>query len=704
MGVNSITPSLNHLLRNKIHNPESLAATAKALTNKINAYLDAGRLRKAVSVLFASAVQVPYPLYARLFQLCSSARAIVEARKVESHLVTNSPTPPVFLLNRAIEAYGKCGCLNDARGLFDEMPCRDGGSWNAMITAYAQGGCPQKALELFNHMNGFGISANEVTFASVLGSCANVLDLWLLRQIHGLVTKYGFSRNVILGTSLVDAYGKCRIMSDAIRSFNEIPNPNSVSWNVIIRRYLEVGDGISAVAMFFKMFQEDVRPLNHTFSNALVACSSESALYEGLQIHGALVKMGFEEDEVISSSLIDMYVKCGNLEDAHQVFDQPGSKNLISWTTIVSGYAMSGRTREARELFNEMPERNVISWNAMLVGYTRFRQWEEALDFVYLMRKTTKEIDHVSLCLILNVCAGLLDVEMGKQVHGYVYRHGFSSNIFVGNAILYMYGKCGNLRNAKTWFCQINWRDTASWNALLSCYSRHFMSEQAMIIFSEMQCETTPSKFTFVTILAACADIFALQPGKEIHGFMIRNGHEIDVTTTGALVDMYSKCRCIEYALRVFKKAPSHDIILWNSIILGCSHNGKGREAIELFWLMEEQGIYPDHVTFKGVLHACICEGLVELGRYFFNSMSSKYYVMPRVEHYDYMIELYSRYGFMDELEHFVKKMQFEPTLPMLTRIFDACKEHGSMKLGNWVAKRLNELDSFSPYQAETSN
>ncbi|EEF32291.1 pentatricopeptide repeat-containing protein At3g26540 [Ricinus communis] len=690
----SASSILNRILSNNTCKTQTKPTKSKALTNTIINHLKANRLQKAVSILFASNSSVPYSLYASLFQLCSSTLSIVEARKIESHLITFNPTPPIFLLNRAIETYGKCECLKDARELFDEMPQRDGGSWNAIIKAYTQCGYAEKALGLFKDMNKEGVFANEITFASVLKSCSDVLDLSLSRQIHGLIVKCGFCGNVILGSALVDVYGKCKVMSEARLMFNEIENCNDVTWNVIVRRYLDVGNEREAVKMFFKMFQTDVRPLNFTFSNALIACSAMRALNEGMQIHAFAIKIKFEEDEAVSSSLSNMYAKCGKLESARMIFDQHGSRDVISWTSMVSAYALSGRTREARELFEKMPEWSVVSWNAMLAGYIRSLQWEEALDFVCLMRRTTEDIDHITLGLLLNVCAGISDVEMGKQAHGFIYRHGFSSCILVGNALLDMYGKCGNLRSARVWFYQMSQsRDNISWNALLTSYARHHQSEQAMMIFGEMQWETKPSTFTFGTLLAACANIFALDQGKEIHGFMIRNGYNLDTVISGALVDMYSKCRCLSYALTVFNRAGSRDVILWNSIILGCCHNGRGKEVLKLFGQMEKEGVKPDHVTFHGVLLACMYEGHVKLAVEYFNSMSDKCCVIPRLEHYECMIELFSRYRCMSRLENFVKGMPFDPTASMLIRVFDACKEHGPSRFRKWVAEQLNKLN-----------
>ncbi|XP_027338781.1 pentatricopeptide repeat-containing protein At3g26540 [Abrus precatorius] len=695
MGV-SAASVLNQLLhrQNLKAQPHPNATNIKTVTKTILTYLEAGRIGKAASVLFAFPQPFSYSLYAHFFRLCSTHRAIVEARKLESHLLTFTPNPPIFLLNRAIETYAKCNCLRDARDLFDEMPHRDGGSWNALITAYSQLGFPGEAVSLFLRMNRSGVFPNEVTFAGVLASCASASELLLSKQVHGLVTKFGFCGNVILGSSLVDVYAKCGVMVDARMMFHEIPRPNAVTWNVIVRRYLDAGDAREAVFMFSRMFSNSaIRPLSCTFSNALVACSSMCALEEGMQIHGVVVKLGLQANNVVSSSLVNMYAKCGKLEDGSRVFYELGLKDVVSWTCIVSGYAMSGKTWEARKLFDEMPQRNVISWNAMLAGYTRFFEWSEALNFVYLMLDTINEVDHVTLGLMLSVSAGLSDHEMGKQVHGYIYRHGFQSNLMVSNALLDMYGKCGNLNSARVWFNQMsNWRDRVSWNALLASYGHHQLSEQALTIFSEMQWETKPTKYTFGTLLVACANSFALYQGKQIHGFIIRHGFHIDIIIRTALIYMYSKCRCLEYAIEVLKGEVSRDVIIWNTIILGCCHNHRSREVFELFGIMEAEGIKPDHVTFEGILLACIEEGLVDSGIECFKSMNNEYGIPPRLEHYDCMIELYSRHGYMDELENFMKTMTIEPTIPMLKRALDACQKYRCPRLGEYISEKINEF------------
>ncbi|CAI9108500.1 OLC1v1008099C1 [Oldenlandia corymbosa var. corymbosa] len=676
-------------------NKKTAASNAKVLTPKILSLLRSGRVLTAVRIICSSSFAFDPSLYATIFNECGNHKAIVEARRVEAHLHSFVADPPTFLLNRAIETYGKCGCVADARGLFDEMPSRDGGSWNALITAYSKNGRAEEAFHLFHDMHKSGVvSPSEVTLSSVLGSCGSVLELCLARQVHGLIVKYGFIGNVILESSMVDVYGKCGEMDEARRMFDEVKEPNSISWNIIIRRYLDMNLGEQAVLMFSKMVTMKVNPLNFTVSNALIACSTMRGLREGVQIHGYAVKINLEDDEVVTTSLINMYGKCKDVASASMIFDRLSTNDLISYTSMFWGFATNGKIREARELFDQMPERNTVSWNAMLSAYTTSGQWDEALDFFFLMLKEGISIDHVTLALILKVCSGLSDIQLGKQIHGYIYRHAFYHNVIVGNAVLDMYGKCGNLKQARAWFSEmVHVRDTVSWTSLLASYARRQMSEQSMDMVGEMLEEAIPSNFTFPSLLAAWANIFALEPGKQIHGYMIRNNYEMCTVTSAALVDFYSKCRRIDYAIRVFKRSDLSDVIIWNSMMLGCYYNGKCKGALELFELMERKGLKPDHVTFHGLLLSCVSESCIELGRQYFDSMSEKYCIIPRLEHYQSMIELYGRHGCMEQLEHFIKTIPFQLTSQMLVRVFDFCRKQKHLQLGEWVTDQLNRLN-----------
>ncbi|GJN02888.1 hypothetical protein PR202_ga20279 [Eleusine coracana subsp. coracana] len=651
------------------------ASAAEKMVSAVSTHIKAGQLFAALDAIAPSlpASAIPSELYALLLRQATSRGSIAAARRVASHLTSSSwrsnsePSSPTFLLNRTIESLAACGSLADARELFDKMPSRDGGSWNAIISASSRAWHPAEAISLFTEMNSLGVRPKDVTLASVLASCAECLDLRGAQQLHAHIAKRDFYSNVILGTALVDVYGKCALLEDARKAFDGILQPNAVSWNVIIRRYVLAGMGNKAVQMFFRMIWSGVKPLVYTVSHALRACRDSRAIEEGRRIHTFVLRHGYANHVHVRCSVIDMYAKCGAIDAAQRLFNLARVKDMGC----------------------------LLQLSRDLTG---------ALDLFQKMRQETKELDDVTLGSVLNACTGLLDIEKGEEVHAFALKCGFVSCPFLMNALLRMYSKCGCLRSAERLllFEMGSERDRYSWNSLISGYERHSMSEAALHALRKMQSEAKPSQSTFSTALAACANVFLLKHGKQIHAYMIRNGYEIDDILRSALIDMYSKCRVFDYSIRVFEAGLSHDVILWNSMIFGCAYSGKGDYGLELFDEMRKQGIRADTVTFLGALVCCICEGHVGLGRSYFTLMTDEYSLVPRVEHYECMIELLGKHGYMVELEDFIEHMPFQPTTAMWLRIFDCCREYGNRKLGERAAQHINDSNPVTPVRFES--
>uniref|UniRef100_A0ACD5URM4 Uncharacterized protein n=1 Tax=Avena sativa TaxID=4498 RepID=A0ACD5URM4_AVESA len=690
------------------------ASGSTAIVSAISAHISAGRLFAALDILPPawSSSSIPSSLYASLLHLATSHRSLSAARRVAAHLAASSyspstsrsPSVPTFLLNRTIESLAACGGLADARELFELMPRRDGGSWNAIIYASSRAGNPAEALSLFADMYSLGVRPNDVTMASVLACCAECLNLCGAQQLHGHISKRDFQSNVILGTALIDVYGKCLLLPHARRAFDAISEPNAISWNVIIRRYLLAGMGDMAVDMFFRMVWAGVRPLVYTVSHAISACRDNNALKEGRCIHTFVLRRGYEHHVHVQSAVVDLYAKCGAIDAAQRLFNLAPVKDMVISTSILSGLASSGRIDDAERVFQGMEERNLVSWNAMLTGYIRSKDLTGALHLFQQMRKETKELDAVTLGSVLNACTGLLDIGKGEEVHAFAFKSGLFSYPFLKNALVRMYSKFGCLSSAERLLLYEmgSERDIYSWNSLISGFERHIMSEVALYALSEMQLEVTPNNSTLSSALAACANIFLLKHGMEIHAYLFRNGYEIDDILRSALVDMYCKCRLFNYAIRVFEAEPSRDVILWNSMILGCAYSGKGEYGLELFDEMQKQGMKADSVTFLGALVSCISEGHVGLGRSYFTQMTDES-IVPRMEHYECMIELLGKHGYMVELEEFVDHMPFEPTTAMWLRIADCCKEYGSKKLSERAAKCINDSNPLTPVRYEAT-
>ncbi|KAJ4847498.1 Pentatricopeptide repeat-containing protein [Turnera subulata] len=292
----------------------------------------------------------------------------------------------VYSWNNMLSGYAKLGMVRPARRLFDRMPEKDVVSWNTMVMAYTQSGVYGEAVRLFRELRRLEIGYNQYTFAGLLTVCAKSKDLWLTRQVHGQVLVVGFLSNMVIASSLMDAYAKCGEMGNAQRVFDLMnvkdvhawttivsgyarwgdmeaacelfhlmPYKNPVSWTALIAGYVRNGFGHKALKLFAEMMVHRIPADQYTFSSCLCACASLALVKHGKQIHGYLVRINFRPNTIVVSSLVDMYSKCGCLVIARQVFDLAGDKQqVVLWNTMISALAQHGRGGEAIQLFDEM--------------------------------------------------------------------------------------------------------------------------------------------------------------------------------------------------------------------------------------------------------------------------------------------------------------------------------------------------------------
>ncbi|KDP20411.1 hypothetical protein JCGZ_06370 [Jatropha curcas] len=255
-----------------------------------------------------------------------------------------------------------------------------------MVIAYAQSGFCNESLRFYRELRKLGIGYNEYSFAGLLKICVKSKELELTRQGHGQVLVAGFLSNLVICSSILDAYVKCSEMVDARQLFdgmnvkdilawttmvsgyaqwgdmeaaNELfdlmPEKNPVSWTALISGYARHGLGHKALELFTKMLMLHIRPDQFTFSSCLCACASIASLNHGKQIHGYLVRANFRPNMIVVSSLIDMYSKCGNLAVGRLVFDLTDNKqDAVLWNTMISALAQHGLGEEAIQMFNDM--------------------------------------------------------------------------------------------------------------------------------------------------------------------------------------------------------------------------------------------------------------------------------------------------------------------------------------------------------------
>ncbi|XP_042486183.1 pentatricopeptide repeat-containing protein At1g08070, chloroplastic-like [Macadamia integrifolia] len=465
------------------------------------------------------------------------------------------------------------------------------------------------------------------------------------------------------------------------------------------------------------------------------ARSKRYSVEEAKQLHSYIVKSGPSPNIYYLNSLIRLYAANGALDDAQKLFDGVPHRDVVSWTTLVDGYAKLGKMDDAKELFNSMRERNVVSWNVMITGYGKQGNLEAAREmfdkmpehdiaswnslissfarndlpeeaFKIFQKVLTEALvmpNKVSFLSVLPAIAELGCALRGRCVHSLILRTGIELDGLLSSALVDMYCKCDCLDHAFQVLKTNQSRDNvASWNPLLAGLVRHKRFEEALDIFQILQLENVePDVVTIITLIATVAQLGTLGLGKWLHAYAIRKRIRVSATLASALVDMYSKCGCVELALQVFSMAEERTVELWNAMINGLAIHGQGKDAIELFSQMRAENSEFDEVTLASILNACSHSGLVDDGLSFFAAMKDIYKMTPKIQHYGCIVDLLSRVGQLEEAKTFIcSKMHMKPDAVLWKSLLGACKTHGNVEIGEFAARHLIELcpDDSSAY------
>ncbi|XVF53418.1 hypothetical protein PTKIN_Ptkin05aG0098300 [Pterospermum kingtungense] len=259
-----------------------------------------------------------------------------------------------------VDMYAKCtidGSLDDSRRVFDRMEDHNVMSWTAIITGYVQcGGRDKEAIELFCQMMESPVPPNHFTFSSVLKACGNLSDSCIGEQLYGLAVKRGFASDDCVENSLISMYARSGRMDNAQRAFESLFEKNLVSYNTIVHAYAKNFDSEGAFKTFQEITDTGFQVNAFTFASLLSGVSNIGAIGKGEQIHAQLLISGFQSNQRISNALISMYARCGHIEAAFQVFSDTRDRNVISWTSMITGFAKHGFATRALEIFHEMLE------------------------------------------------------------------------------------------------------------------------------------------------------------------------------------------------------------------------------------------------------------------------------------------------------------------------------------------------------------
>ncbi|CAL8115741.1 unnamed protein product [Prunus armeniaca] len=407
--------------------------------------------------------------------------------------------------------------------------------------------------------------------AILLELCTSIKEL---NQIIPLIIKNGLYNEHLFQTKLVSLFCNYGSPSEAFRVFETVDDKLEVFYHTLLKGYAKNSSLSDAMSFFCRMKSDGVRPVVYNFTYLLKVCGDNADLRRGKEIHAHLISSGFATNLFAMTAVVNMYAKCRQINEAYKMFDRMPERDLVSWNTIIAGYAQNGLAKIALEL-------------------------------VIRMQEEGQKPDSITLVTLLPAVADYGSLIIGKSIHAYVLRASFESLVNISTALLDMYSKCGSVGTARLIFNRMKQKTAVSWNSMIDGYVQNEDAEEAMEIFQKMLDEGfQPTNVTIMEALHACADLGDLERGKFVHKLVDQLKLGSDVSVMNSLMSMYSKCKRVDIAAKIFKNLQGKTLVSWNTMILGYAQNGRVSEALSHFCQMQSQNMKPDSFTMVSVIPA----------------------------------------------------------------------------------------------------
>lgn len=411
-------------------------------------------------------------------------------------------------------------------------------------------------------------------------------DTRVIRQIHAHVltrllpiSAVSFLLSKIVGFCALSRHGD---INHARKVFAQTPNPNIFTWNSLIRGYYLVGSPSKVPLFLYKKLVRKGYPSANTFTLAFVlkACSNILAFDEGRQVHARVFRSGFGSNQFVQTGLLNFYAKCEDIGLAEKVFDEIHERNVIAWSTMISGYAMMGLVNKAFGAFREMQTSNVVP-------------------------------DKVTMVSVISACAMAGALDIGRWIHAYIEKHMIETDIMLSTALVNMYAKCGCIEKAKEIFKGIPVKDHKAWSSMIVGLAVHGLAEEALEAFSRMEeSKVTPSHVTFIGVLSACAHGGLVSEGRRYWSSMIELGIEPSIEHYGCMVDLLCRASLVGEACNFVQTMPfSPNPVIWRTLLIGCQKNKmlhKGEVAGEQLLALEPSN--PENYTLLSNFYASVAQ------------------------------------------------------------------------------------------------
>ncbi|KAH7293262.1 hypothetical protein KP509_28G018400 [Ceratopteris richardii] len=287
---------------------------------------------------------------------CSIIKSIEKGRQMYADLTRKGFEKDSAIGSTLVDMYSKCSSVSEAQKVFSMLTARNVVTWTALIAAYTDHGYGKEALDCFKRMRQEGVYPDAVTYICSLRACGLVKASLTGQALHAEISRKGLEDNLIVGSTLVDMYAKCGLLSKARAVFDKLPVRDVVLWTALLDGYAEHGDGEEALSFFEEMHRQQIAPSMGTFVCGLKACSNIGSSIRGQELHSEITRKGFERELLVGNSLVDVYAKTGRLPDARDVLEKLPARDVITWTALITGYAQRGKTNDMFLMFDRMVE------------------------------------------------------------------------------------------------------------------------------------------------------------------------------------------------------------------------------------------------------------------------------------------------------------------------------------------------------------
>ncbi|CAN6466644.1 unnamed protein product [Victoria cruziana] len=459
---------------------------------------------------------------------------------VHAHIFLRGIRLNLVLKTALVDTYMKLEMIEHASKVLNQTPESDTFLWTTVITGLTQAEKFVEAIDAFFSMEAVGVSPNSYTYAGILKACSCMPLVEFGMLIHSRVWKVGLQQDASVVNALVDMYMKCMRSEEALALFKEVPMPDVILWTSLITGFAMQSRECEAVDAFNDMQAAGIRPTSSTFSSLLKACSSK--LDQPSRFHGCIIKSGADADIAVGNSLVDVYARIGMMEDA--------------WSVTKT-----------------MPERDVVTYTSLAKGNNDMDRHLEALDVMKVLLHDNVQVDSFCLATFLSASAGLPALEAGKQIHCCAVKSGFEHWISVGNSLVDMYGKCGNMRDSQRIFRMIPYPNVVSWNALMDGMASNGQFVTALHCFEEMQLiGLNPDDVTFLLALYACSHGGLVERGRQIFNQMLEI-HKVTATLDHyvCMVDLLGRAGFLQSAVELVESMPFRpDAIVYKTLLSSC--------------------------------------------------------------------------------------------------------------------------------------